>query len=346
MQYHPDRNPCDKEAEARFKEAAEAYDVLGNDEKRGQYDRYGKAGVSGRPQGFSNYEDIFSAFGDIFSDGILGDLFGRRGGRGQSEGISLRCAITVSFEEAARGAKKKIRLKRGEPCGECRGTGAKGGTAFSTCAMCQGTGSVLRSAGFFAMRSTCGRCGGAGKIVDKPCPSCSGEGRIEKPVEIDVDVPAGIEDGTRIRLGGEGEAETAGGARGDLYCHVSVKPHAFFGRHGDDLVCEIPITYPQAALGTEVEIPLLDGAAVIKVPKGTQSGDILRLRNKGIPNVHTGKPGDLLAQVMIEVPKKLSKEHEKLLRELAQTEESAVSPKRKGFLDWIREQFATKGDDA
>jgi len=344
MKYHPDRNPGDKDAEAKFKEAAEAYDVIGDDQKRAQYDRFGKAGMAGGARGFSNFEDIFSAFGDIFGDGLFGDLFGRRGG-GRSEGISLRCGLDLTFEEAAKGVKKKIRLRRGEPCADCRGTGAKDGTAFDTCPQCQGAGSVMRSAGFFAMRSTCGRCGGVGKTIKEKCATCSGEGRVENSTEIEVDVPAGIEDGTRIRLGGEGEAETPGGARGDLFCHVSVAPHSFFARHGDDLVCEIPITYSQAALGTQVDIPTLDGSAKVKVPKGTQSGDILRVRGQGIPNVRTGRPGDLLVRVFIEVPRKLTQKQEELLRKLAEVEDKAVSPKRKGFLEWIKEQFAAMGDE-
>jgi molecular chaperone DnaJ len=345
MQYHPDRNPGDKEAEARFKEAAEAYDVLGNDEKRSQYDRFGKAGVGGRAHGFSNFEDIFSAFGDVFGDGLFGDLFGRRGGRARSEGVSLRCAIKITFDEAAKGVKKKIKLRRGEPCADCQGTGAKDGTDFTVCPQCQGAGNVLHSAGFFAMRSTCSRCSGVGKIIKTECPTCSGEGRTEKTTEIEVDVPAGIEDGTRIRLGGEGEAETPKGPRGDLFCHVSVEAHRFFVRHNDDLVCEIPITYSQAALGTDVEIPTLEGTAKLKVPKGTQSGDVLRMRSKGVPNVRSGRPGDLLARVIIEVPKKLTKKQEELLRELATVEDTAVSPKRKGFLDWIKEQFAANPEE-
>jgi molecular chaperone DnaJ len=200
----------------------------------------------------------------------------------------------------------------------------------------------VHSTGFFAMRTVCGRCGGRGKIVTTACATCGGEGRVESPTEIEVDVPPGIEDGTRIRIAGEGETESPEGPRGDLYCHVRVEEHPFFMRHGDDLVCEVPITYAQAALGARVEVPTLEGTDTLKVPRGTQSGEILRLRGRGIPNIRTGRPGDLLAKVLVEIPRKLSDAQEKLLRQLAEVEEAQVSPKRKSFLDWLKEHLAPK----
>jgi len=341
MKYHPDRNPGDKEAELRFKEAAEAYEVLSDDEKRARYDRYGKAGVKGQVHDFSSSQDIFSMFGDIFGGGgIFGDLFGGMAGGGARGGVSLRCGVDISFEEAAEGVTKTIRLKRAEPCNACRGTGARGGTEIEVCPQCRGAGNVLRSAGFFAMRTTCDRCGGAGSIVKTPCPECRGEGRVERKTKVEVEMPAGIEDGTRIRLRGQGEVGAPGGARGDLYCHVRVEPHDFFLRDGDNLICEVPITYSQAALGTEVDVPTLKGTARLTIPRGTQSGEVFRLRGQGVPNVRTGRRGDLLAQAVIEVPKKLGERQEELLRELAEAEKTEVSPRRKGFLEWLKEQFA------
>lgn len=342
MKYHPDRNQGDGEAEGRFKEAAEAYEVLSDDDKRARYDRFGKAGVKGQVRDFAGFQDIFSAFGDIFGGSIFGDIFGGGPGRG---GVSLRCDIRVSFEEAARGTTKTIRLRRSEPCAECRGTGARDGTALAACPKCGGSGSVTRSAGFFAMRTPCGRCGGVGSIIKTPCAACSGEGKVDERKEVDVDIPPGIENGTRIRLAEEGEIDVPGGPRGDLYCHVHVEPHPFFVRDEDDLLCELPLSYTQAALGTDAELPTLDGTAKVKIPRGTQTGDVFRLRGQGVPNVRTGRMGDLLARAFVEVPKKLTPEQEKLLREFAATEDVAVTPRRKGFLEWLRSQFAEESKE-
>ena len=344
MKYHPDRNQGNEEAEHKFKEAAEAYEVLSDDETRARYDRFGKAGVKGSVRDFAGFEDIFSAFGDIFGGSIFGDLFGGGAGRAAG-GVSLRCDIRVTFEEAARGATKVIRLRRAEPCAECRGTGAKGGTALAACPQCGGSGSVTRSAGFFAMRIACGRCGGSGRIIRTPCRACGGEGKVEDRSEVEVGIPPGIENGTRIRLAGGGEVDVPGGPRGDLYCHVHVEPHPFFVRDGDDLLCELPLSYTQAALGAEVDLPTLDGTAKVKVPRGTQTGDVFRLRGQGVPNVRTGRTGDILARTFIEVPKKLSPRQEELLRELAGTEDADVTPRRKGFLEWLKSQFAAEGKE-
>lgn len=343
LKYHPDRNPGDKEAEQKFKEAAEAYEVLGDDEKRARYDRYGKEGVSGRVRDFSTFDDIFSAFSDIFGEGFFGEFFGRMS-RPEPEGVSLRCELDVTLEEVAEGTTKKLRITRNEPCMDCRGTGARGGTSFAVCSMCRGAGSIVRSVGFLTMRSVCGRCGGAGRVVKSSCQRCRGTGKVESEAEVSVDVPAGIEDGTRIRIPGEGEAETPGGPRGDLYCYVRVKPHQHFVREGDNIVCEVPITFPQAALGAELEMPTLRGRAKVVIPPGTQGGDIIRLRGEGLPNLRTGRKGDLLAKVVIEVPKRLTKRQEELLRELAAAEEAEVSPKRKGFLEWLRERLYGEGE--
>ncbi len=339
MEHHPDRKPGDREAERSFKEAAEAYEVLGDEEKRAAYDRFGKAGLGGRVRGFASYEDIFSAFGDLF--GV---------GGGGAQGTSLRCEMSIKFEEAARGTTQTIRLRRSKPCRACRGTGARNGTALATCPSCGGSGRVLRSAGFFQMSATCGRCHGAGRIVKEFCRECGGEGRVEESGEVEVRIPPGIEDGTRIRMAGEGEVDAPGGVPGDLYCHVRVEPHEFFRRQGDHLICDVPITYAQAALGAEVEVPTLDGTARVKVPRGTQSGDVFRLRRQGIPNIRTGRPGDMLVQAIIEVPRKLSAGQEELLRELAELDQVAVSPRRRGFLKWLKESLSSlaaagDGDD-
>jgi len=342
LQYHPDRNPGDKEAERKFKEAAEAYEVLGDEEKRARYDRYGKEGVAGRVRGFSSFDDIFSAFSDIFGEGLFGEFFGRMG-RPEPEGVSLRCEVSISLEEAATGTSKTIRIRRNEPCTDCRGTGAKGGTAFAPCPACQGSGSVVQSAGFLVMRTVCGRCGGLGRVVKTPCQKCRGSGKVKSAADVTVDIPAGIEDGTRIRISGEGEADSPGGPRGDLFCHVRVEPHAHFVREGDDLLCEVPISFAQAALGAEIELPTLHGKAKVSIPRGTQGGDVIRLRGEGVPNMRTGRKGDLLARIVVEVPKKLTARQEELLRELAATEEAEVSPRRKGFLKWLSERLSSDG---
>jgi len=338
MQHHPDRNPGNKEAEARFKEAAEAYEVLGDDDKRAAYDRFGKAGLGGRAHQFTSFDEIFSTFGDIFGGGGFFDGLFSTGGR-SGGGVSLRCEIAVSFEEAARGSTKTIRLRRAKSCAACRGTGAKDGTALAPCASCGGTGRSVRSAGFFTMQTICGRCGGAGTVVREKCPTCEGEGARQESDEIEIRVPPGIEDGTRIRLAGEGEVDSPGGVPGDLYCHVHVEPHRFFTREGDDLACEVPITYSQATLGAEVEVPTLDGTVKVEISAGTQSGDVFRLRRKGIPNMRTGRPGDMLVRAVVEVPKKLTARQKEILRELAEIDQAAVSPKRKGFMEWLKEQF-------
>jgi molecular chaperone DnaJ len=353
MKYHPDRNPEDKKAEEKFKEAAEAYDVLHDDEKRSRYDRFGHEGVGGAAggAGFSNFEDIFSHFGDIFGggggggggifDGIFGGMGGMGGGRssGVRAGASLKCRVNITFQEAAFGCTKTIDLRRNEICDSCKGSGCKDGSKPKTCPTCQGKGQVYQSQGFFSVATTCPACGGTGEVIDNPCGSCSGTGRQAKTVRIKVTIPAGVEDGTRMRVPNEGEPGLRGGPRGDLFCYIMVHPHDFFERHNDDVYCEVPITFSQAALGTQLDVPTLAGKSVLKIPAGTQSNQIFRLRGQGIKNVHGRGVGDQLVRVIVETPRKLNGRMEELFRELANLENKHVSEKRKSFLDRVKEYF-------
>jgi molecular chaperone DnaJ len=312
---HPDRNPGDREAEARFKEAAEAYEVLGSPETRARYDQFGHAGVDGaHPGGFSNLNDIFAAFSDIFGS------FGFGGGRppGPEAGQSLQVAIEVTLEEVRTGTKRKLALKRGETCDSCKGTGAEAGTRPEMCRLCQGHGQVLQSQGFFSVRRTCPECHGAGKIIRKPCRTCSGRGLVQKNVEIDVNVPAGVEDGVQLRIAGEGEPSTEGGHRGNLFCQLRVREHKIFSRRGRDILCECRVSVSQAALGALLEIPTLDGKIEMTVPSGSQPGDVLRLRGLGLPDVRGHSAGDLLVRIQVEIPKKLTDREEALMKELAE----------------------------
>jgi len=345
LKYHPDRNPGDKEAEKKFKQAAEAYEVLSDPEKRARYDRYGHAGLEGVPvRGFTTFEDIFDAFGDIFGGDSIFDSFfdmGRRR-RTQRRGPNLRCEVTISLEEVARGTERTIKIHRHEICKNCAGTGSRPGSMPSRCEYCNGRGEVRQSRGFFVVRVTCPRCGGVGTVITDPCPECRGKGKIPKTAEIKVRIPPGIEDGTRLRIAGEGEIGDNGAPRGDLFCDVFVKEHPFFERHGDDIICEVPISFAQAALGAEIEVPTLTSTARVKIPRGTQSGQIIRLRGQGLPNVNGYGRGDELIRVVIETPRHLTPRQEELLREFAKTEEKNVSPRRKSFFEKLKDYFEGK----
>jgi molecular chaperone DnaJ len=315
---HPDRNPGDHEAEARFKEAAEAYEVLGSAETRARYDQFGHAGMDGASfGGFSNLNDIFAAFSDIFSGFGFG---GSGGGRqaGPEAGTSLQVAVELTLEEVRTGVKRKIAIKRGERCETCHGTGAEPGTKPEMCRLCQGHGQVIQSQGFFSVRRTCPECQGAGKIVRKPCKPCGGRGLVKKNVEIEIDVPAGVEDGVQLRVTGEGEASPEGGRRGNLFCQIRVRDHKVFSRRGRDILCECRVSFTQAALGATLDIPTLDGKVDMTVPRGSQPGDVLRLRGLGVPDVHGHAAGDLLVRLQVEIPKKLSDREETLVKELAE----------------------------
>jgi molecular chaperone DnaJ len=343
LQTHPDRNPGDKEAEARFKEAAEAYEVLGDDEKRARYDRFGHEGVRAGAggAGFSSFESIFEAFGDIFGGFEGGFGFGRRAGRrGPRPGANLKIEFELDFLEAARGTEKVIEITRGEACEGCSGTGAAQGSAPVRCGTCGGRGEITQTQGFFAIRSTCPTCGGQGTMISDPCDDCGGSGLEEQQRQIKVKVPPGVEDGTRMRLGGEGEAGPMGGPRGDLYVFLTVAPHELFEREGDDVVCEVPITFAQATLGATVQVPTLDGREEIRVDPGTQSHTIMRLVGRGIPHLRGYGRGDQLVRVIVEVPRRLTDEQEVLVRQLSELDEAEVSPRRKSFLETIKELFS------
>lgn len=356
MQYHPDRNPGDKSAEEKFKEAAEAYEVLHDADKRARYDRFGHEGIQGGAGGgpqFSNFEDIFSHFSDIFGggggggggsifDGLFGGMGGQSGGGGRRvrAGNSLKCRVNITFKEAAFGCTKTIELNRNELCEKCNGSGAAPGSSPKRCPTCGGTGQVHRSQGFFAVSTTCPKCHGAGSVIDKPCPSCSGAGVTPKTVRIRVNIPAGVEDGTRLRIPDEGEPSANGGPRGDLFCYIFVEEDEFFQRHECDVICEVPISVSQAVLGAQVEVPTLRGKAKVKINPGTQSGQVYRLRGQGFPHMRGYGEGDQIVKIVVEVPKKLSKQQEDLYRQLAALDDSNVSPQRKSFMDAIKRYFS------
>jgi molecular chaperone DnaJ len=331
LQYHPDRNKGDKQAEENFKEAAEAYEVLSDPEKRQLYDRFGHAGLQQSGfTGFRNFDDIFSSFGDIFEE-FFG--FGSRGSRRTSvrQGADLRYDLQIDFMDAANGKEVEIDVSRHEMCPECSGIGTKGGTQPSVCTTCGGRGQVTRSQGFFSISTTCPTCQGSGTIITDPCTHCRGTGRVLVTKKLSIRVPPGVETGSRLRLQGEGEPGDPGAPPGDLYVFIHVKEHEFFRRHGDDIVVEVPITYTVAALGGQITIPTLEGPEPFQVPKGTQSGQQFRIPHKGMPHLRGRGRGDLIPILYIETPTKLSKEEEDLLRRLAEIEGSKVSPKKKGF---------------
>jgi len=343
LKYHPDRNPGDQSAERKFKEAAEAYEVLSDAEKRKRYDQFGREGLHGfATHGFATPEDIFSAFSDVFSESIFEDFFGvgRRGGRRPGRGASLRTGLTIDFQEAAFGATKTLELTRNEICPPCAGSGAREGSKPVACTACGGRGEVTQTHGFFSIRSACGRCGGRGQVIGSPCADCRGTGRAHKDIEIKVRIPAGIEDGTRLRLAGEGEPGPDGSHRGDLYVDIDVRPHPFFERHGDDLLCEVPVPFSIAALGGDIEVPTLERKTSVKVPRGTQGGDLLRLRGQGVPRLDGRGRGDQLVRIVVQVPTAMTREQERALREYARHEEANPDPQRKSFLDRLKGYFS------
>ena len=339
MKHHPDRNPGDDEAVAQFKEAAESFEVLSHAEKRARYDRFGHAGLEGAGGGaphFHDVGDIFSAFGDVF-----GDLFGGGQRRRARRGADIRCEVKIDLLEAAHGTAKVIRFRRHHRCVTCNGSGAKPGTKPESCNYCGGTGRVVQSTGIFSLQTTCPSCHGNGAIIRTPCPDCRGAGFVKKQVTRKIDIPSGVDTGVQLRLHGEGEPEPGGGEPGDCYCLIRVSDHPLFDRKGSHLICQIPISYSQAALGAKIEVPTLDGRQEIAIPAGTQTADVFTLRGHGMPDPRRRSRGDLVVQVHVEVPKKLSEEHEELLRKLAEFEQRDVTPQRKSFFKKLKKYFQT-----
>ena len=347
MKYHPDRNPDSKEAEGKFKEAKEAYEMISDPQKRAAYDQYGHAGVDPNMGGFGGGGQGFGGFSDAFGD-IFGDIFGgggSRGGRGGPQvyrGADLRYSMEITLEEAAHGHETQIRVPSWSNCDSCGGDGAEPGSKVETCTTCHGAGQVRVAQGFFSMQQTCPRCSGSGKYIPKPCKKCHGAGKIKSQKTLEVKIPAGIDDGMRIRSSGNGEPGVNGGPSGDLYVEVHIKEHPVFQREGEDLHCEMPISFIDAALGGEIEVPTLSGKASFDVPEGTQSGRVFRLRSKGIKSLRTALPGDLYIHVQVETPVKLNETQKDLLRKFDESLKSGGSkhsPQQKGWLDRVKDFF-------
>ena len=350
LKFHPDRNPDDENAINAFKEAAEAFEILSDSDKRGRYDRLGHAGVRGAAgggAGFQDVNDIFGAFGDLFEG--FGFQFGSGGGgargkgrSGASRGESLQTKIRIDLTEAFNGCKRELRISRHEACDTCQGSGCKPGTSQIKCSTCGGHGQVIQSQGFFKFQTTCPACRGRGAVVKNSCPSCNGQGRLLKDVTREIAIPAGIDAGMQMCLRGEGEAGLNGGPRGDLFVDVDVKKHPLFQREGQDLMYRLPITFGQAALGAEIEIPTLKGPETLKIKPGTQPGEVNRLRGLGMPDPRggNGRPGDLLVEIQVEVPRKLSAEQEELLRKLSDLDHKDVMPHSQSFFEKVKTFFS------
>lgn len=339
VKHHPDKNPGDKEAEEKFKEAAEAYSVLSDAQKRSRYDRFGHSGVgagaggAGFDPGFTNIEDIFDLFG-------FGDMFSGGGSRGRSNvqrGADLRYDLQITLEEAATGKEQKLKIPRLETCDECDGKGTESGTTPETCITCNGSGQTRYQQGFFSVMRTCPNCSGKGQIIKNPCNKCHGAGRLEKEKTLEVKIPAGVETGSRLRITGEGEAGVNGGPQGDLYVFIHVAEHENFERQGSNLYTSVPISFTQAALGAEIEVKTLDGQEDLKIPAGTQTGTVFRIKHQGMPNLNGGGKGELYVAVTVVTPKTLSREQRKLLEQLAEIED--VDFQDEGFMDKVRNIF-------
>lgn len=341
MQYHPDRNPGDKSAEERFKDCSEAYQVLSDPQKRAAYDRFGHAGVGAA--GFDGSPFGSQDLGDIFGD-IFGEMFNIGGSRRSSsrvqKGRDLRNDLTIDFEDAVFGKETKLTFGRADACTDCNGTGTAAGKGPSTCPHCQGRGQVRFQQGFFSIARTCSHCGGTGQVITDPCRTCRGEGRVDRQHEMAATIPAGVEDGTRIRYQGEGEAGRFGGPAGDLYVVLHVRPHKIFERDGNDLHCSVPISFPQAALGTEIALDTLDGSVKLKVPEGTQTGQQFRIRGRGVPFLNEHGRGDLVIQVVVKTPAKLTRAQKEKLHEMAEILKVENTPTSRGLFGKVKEMFS------
>jgi len=345
MKYHPDRNPDSSAAEAKFKEAKEAYEILSDQEKRQAYDHFGHAGVDPQAGGMGGAGAGMGGFSDAFG-GIFDEIFGgSRGGGGRSQvfrGTDLRYNLEITLEQAANGAESKIRIPVLSTCEPCNGSGAKPGSQPKTCTSCSGSGHIRIQQGFFSLQQTCPRCHGSGQSIDNPCTSCGGEGRVKKQKTLSIKIPPGVDDGDRIRLAGEGEAGIKGGPPGDLYVQMHLKTHAFFRRDHDNLHCEMPVSFATAALGGAIEVPTLGGVAHLKVPPETQSGRTFRLRGKGIKGVRSSSPGDLMCHVLIETPVNLNEQQKNLLREfdkISSANQATHHPRSHSWMDKVKQFF-------
>ena len=344
LKYHPDRNPGDHGAEEKFKEASEAYQVLSDADKRAAYDRFGHAGVSSTAGGgfggpFAGSVDLGDIFGDLF-----GEMFNMGGGQQrasrQRRGEDLRFDLTIDFEDAIFGMETEVKIRRFEMCSTCKGSGSASGRGPTTCPQCQGRGQIRYQQGFFSVARTCSACGGAGSIVSDPCMTCRGETRVTKEIKLNVKVPPGVEEGTRIRYAGEGDAGRAGAPSGDLYIVLSIRAHEFFEREGYDLRCVIPISFPQATLGAEIEIPGVDGTVSLKIPEGTQSGKELRVRSRGVPYLNEKGRGDLIVRVVVQIPKKLTRAQRELVTQLGESLTVDNKPAAQGLLEKMKDLFS------